>query len=144
MQNLINISEAASLALHTTVLLAHSDGEAMPTNRIAAKLRVSEAHLAKVMQRLGKAGVVHGQRGPGGGFTLARDPEQITLLDVLEGAEGAISIHDCLYSQPICQGDCLMGGLLSKVGHQVLDYFKNTRLSDLGHVYREDRNEEAT
>lgn len=88
--------------------------------------------------------MVHGRRGPGGGFTLARDPKQITLLDVLEGAEGAINIHGCLYSQPICQGDCLMGGLLSKVGNQVLDYFKNTRLSDLGHVYREDRDEEAT
>ena len=137
MQNFINISEAASLALHTAVFLAHNGGEAMPTNRIAARLQVSEAHLAKVMQRLGKAGVVNGRRGPGGGFTLARDPDQITLLDVFEGAEGPINLPSCLYSEPICQGDCLMGGLLVKLGNQVLDYFKNTRLSDLGHVYRE-------
>lgn len=143
MQNLINISEAASLALHTTVLLAHSDGEAMTTSRIAATLQVSEAHLAKVMQRLGKAGLVQGRRGPGGGFTLNGDPSKITLLDVFEATEGPLNLGSCLCGQPVCNGYCILGDLLGQVGRQILDYLSNTHLSDLGHVYKEVGREEV-
>ncbi|MCF8044104.1 MAG: Rrf2 family transcriptional regulator, partial [Desulfarculaceae bacterium] len=75
MQQLLKISEAASLALHTMGLLASRPGEQVPTRELAARLKVSEAHLAKVMQRLGRAGLVRSQRGPKGGFALERNPE---------------------------------------------------------------------
>lgn len=143
MQNLINISEAASLALHTTVLLAHNGGQAMSAKQIAGVLGASEAHLAKVMQRLGRAGVVNSRRGPGGGFTLARRADQLTLLEVWEAAEGPLGVQKCLLSHPICKGNCLLGDMLARVGGQFKDYLQATRLSDLGHVYKEFNNEEV-
>ena len=143
MNSLINISEAASLALHTTVLLAHNGGSAMSARQIAERLQVSEAHLSKVMQRLGKAGLVHSRRGPGGGFTLAADPEETTLLDVFEATEGPMGLHSCICSQPICSGECILGDLLVKLGRLANDYLSGTRLSDLGHVYKEISHEEV-
>lgn len=131
MQQLLKISEAASLALHTMGILAVETHRLVSTHEIAQRLRVSEAHLAKVMQRLGRAGLVRSQRGPKGGFALERPPEEITLLDVYEATEGPLTQRKCLLSKPMCNGNCILGGLLESLGSQVRDYFANTRLSDL-------------
>jgi Rrf2 family protein len=129
--NVLRISEAASLALHTMAYLAADPDGTHATREIACDLKVSEAHLAKVLQRLGRAGLVRSQRGPGGGFTLARRPEEITLLEVYEVTEGPLTTPDCLLGQPVCNGACILGGLLDAVGRQVRDYLSQTRLSDL-------------
>jgi len=131
MANMLKISEAASLALHTMALLAASQGTTRATWEIAKTLRVSEAHLAKVMQRLGRAGLVKSQRGPGGGFSLGRAPEAITLLDVYEATEGPLEAPGCLLGRPACNGHCILGDLLEQVGGEIRQYFAQTRLSDL-------------
>jgi Rrf2 family protein len=119
------------LALHTMAYLASDPEGTHATREIAEELAVSEAHLAKVLQRLGRAGLVRSQRGPGGGFTLAKAPEEITLLQVYEVTEGPLTTPECLLGQPVCQGHCILGDLLEGVGHQVRDYLATTRLSDL-------------
>lgn len=140
MANMLKISEAASLALHTMALLAASKGTTRATWEIAKTLRVSEAHLAKVMQRLGRAGLVRSQRGPGGGFSLGRAPETITLLDVYEATEGPWEAPGCLLGRPACNGNCILGDLLEQVGGQMRQYFAQTRLSDLrGEFLREEK-----
>ncbi|MEW5911168.1 MAG: Rrf2 family transcriptional regulator [Thermodesulfobacteriota bacterium] len=131
MQQLLKISEAASLALHTMGLLAAEPKRLISTREMAQRLRVSEAHLAKVMQRLGRAGLVRSQRGPKGGFSLLRRPEDITLLEVYEATEGPLEQRRCLLARPMCNGNCILGGLLTTVGDQVRDYFATTRLSDV-------------
>lgn len=131
MSNVLKISDAASLALHTMVLLAADPHKTLTTKDIAGVLKASEAHLAKVLQRLGRAGLVSSQRGPRGGFTLGRDSAQITLLAIYEAVEGPLEIPTCLLSKPVCGGHCILGGLLSRLGGEVASYFGQTRLSDL-------------
>lgn len=131
MNSLIHISEAASLALHTMAYLAAEPGRKASTHEIARVMGASEAHLAKVMQRLGKAGLVVSQRGPGGGFTMAKRPEQVSLLEVYAAAEGQLGEVGCLLGRPVCGGHCIMGELLGKLSQEIKDYFANTKLSDL-------------
>ncbi|CAO0824412.1 hypothetical protein DFAR_630051 [Desulfarculales bacterium] len=66
------------------VLLATNPEKTMSNRDIAALLKVSKAFLAKVLQRLGRAGLVNSQRGPKGGFSLKRDSQDISLLAVYE------------------------------------------------------------
>ena len=96
MQQVLNISQAASLALHTMGRLAAADHGPITTKNLARDLGVSEAHLAKIMARLGKAGLVSARRGPQGGFTLAVDPGRVNLLQVYEAAEGPLPTGGCL------------------------------------------------
>ena len=132
MAGVINVSEAASLALHTVAILASEPGRIFSTREIASSLRVSEAHLAKVMQRLGKVGLVKSVRGPKGGFVLGRKPEEITLLDVYELIDGPLGNSNCLFGTPVCGNrKCIMGNLLTSVNRQVREYFSNTRLSQI-------------
>lgn len=130
---LLRISEAASLALHTVVLLAAEPGRVVSTGEIASTLRVSAAHLAK-------AGLVRSIRGPKGGFILGRAGEEITLLEVYEAVEGPLVLSDCLFSEPICSGErCILGGLLEEVNDRVRGYLAETRISELDNVYHKSR-----
>lgn len=131
MQHILKVSEAASLGLHTMAYLAAQPNKRISTHEVAEKLKVSEAHLAKVMQRLGRAGLVVSQRGPKGGFTLAKPPDKITLLEVYEAIEGKLNKTGCLLGKPVCDGDCILGGLLNGLDRQVREYFSTTKLLDI-------------
>jgi len=139
MENILKISEAASLALHAVVYLADRTNEKLTNKDIAAAIKVSEAHLSKVMQRLAKAGIVTSNRGPKGGFTLAKDPVETRLLDVYEAIEGPLPSGYCLIGSPVCGGDkCILGDLLRNLNNEVRFYLENTRLSDLTEVFGEE------
>lgn len=139
MANVFKISEAASLALHATALLAAKPDGRLSVKVIAEKLNVSEAHLSKVLQRLGKAGYVGSSRGPRGGFVLNRKPTEVSLLEVYECIEGPFDRIECLFSVPVCSGEhCIFGGCLETVFDYMKTYLEKTRLSDLKKVYRKE------
>jgi len=127
----LRISEAASLALHAMVLLACQAGGPLSTKRISGQLRVSDHHLSKVMQRLGRAGLVDSTRGPKGGFRLARRGSAITLLEIYEAVEGRIRERTCLLDRPACRGGCALSGLMNILGNEVQAYLARTKLEDL-------------
>lgn len=132
MQTALRISEAASLALHSMALLASDPGKLRPARKVAETLCVSEAHLAKVMQRLSKQGFVESVRGPGGGFRLASGIGETTLLEILEAIDGPFEPSSCLLGKVICGGRrCIMGELLKTVNDTVHEYLAGTRLGEV-------------
>ena len=136
MGNPMKVSEAASLALHTMVLLANDLDRALTAREMAETFQVSEAHLAKVLQRLTHAGLLHSERGPKGGFTLAQPADKVSLLNVYETIEGPLSKETCLLSTRLCGGDnCILGGLLGKVNDEFRRYMADTKLADITSVY---------
>jgi Rrf2 family protein len=131
MGNVLKISDAASLALHTMVLLADRRERPLTTKEIASTFKVSEAHLAKVLQRLARAGLVLSAPGPHGGFRLRNAAERTTLLQVYEAIEGPMRTTHCLLGVPVCGAKkCILGRLVCSLITQVREYFSRTRLSD--------------
>jgi len=126
------VSEAANLAIHAAAILAR-ENRLVRTSELAAMLDASEAHLAKVLQRLERSCIVEGVRGPSGGFRLARPAAATTLMDVYESVEGRTSEGRCIFGISTCNGKvCALGGYFQKVNRDVLSRMSNTRLSDLG------------
>jgi Rrf2 family protein len=137
MSHILKISEAASLAFHTMALLAAEPSELFSTHQIALIMEISENHLAKVLQRLTKAGLVTPSRGPLGGFKINRLPEEVTLQEIYEVIEGPMVMPECLLSgKRHCNGLCVLGDLLRNVDLMVHEYLGKTRLSDLAGVFR--------
>jgi Rrf2 family protein len=98
MADLVPMSEATALALHAMALIAKADGP-LSAGAIAQAFQASEAHVAKVLQTLARAGFLISKRGPEGGYTLARPKSQIRLLDIYETFEGKVARIDvCLSS----------------------------------------------
>lgn len=93
-------SQTAEYALRAVVFLAENDEERWPTQRIAERTGVPPGYLAKVMQSLARAGVVKGQRGLNGGFTLSRSATGITILDVMNAVDPIQRIRRCPLELP--------------------------------------------
>ena len=125
MVKILNISEGSTIALHAALLLSKGNGEPITTSEAAETMKVSAAHLSKVLQRLAKAGIVHAVRGPKGGYLLGRPLSEIRLLDVLEAVEGPLKLNRCLLAVPRCGNDgCMLGNLLDTINTQVLQHFE--------------------
>ncbi len=132
MTGILRISEAASLAMHTMSLLAGRHGRRLSTGRIAEIFGASEATLSKVMQRLGRAGLVESVRGPKGGFALTGDPAAITLMEVYRAVEGDFPPAGCLLGKPVCEGaGCILGGMIETVDQQVRQHLETVTLAEL-------------
>ncbi len=132
MASLLKLSDAGALALHAGIYLAAHGGGVCRAAAVADGLRVSEAHLVKVLQRLERAGLVRAARGPRGGYALARPPARIRLRDLFEATEGPLAPVRCLLKQTVCAGrPCILGGLVRQVNRQVIATLSGTTLEHL-------------
>ncbi|MEI6122140.1 MAG: Rrf2 family transcriptional regulator [Bacteroidota bacterium] len=132
MGRIVGLSEAASIAIHVTVLIAKSGEVNMNVIRLSELTGASKNHIAKVMQHLVKFNFVRSTRGPAGGFVLNKAPSEISLLDVYEAVEGDMALADCPFDKQICPfNKCLMNGIVHRITDELKEYFKNQKISDL-------------
>lgn len=132
MADFLKISDATALALHSMVHLAMDPEACSSTAEIAEFFGASRHHLAKVHQRLTRAGLIISQRGPSGGVRLAKEPESIRLLDIYEAMEGSMLCNPCLFGHDTCpRKDCVLRMLLPGLARQVRTYFEKTTLATL-------------
>lgn len=137
MPGLLNISDAASLALHGMAVLAQQPGRMVSTHEIASELNASEAHLAKVLGRLAKCDLAQSVRGPKGGFRLTRPPGEIVLLDIYQAIDQVPPDGQCLFGRALCPDKrCMFRTLLSEVEVLVSGHLAKTTLADLAQTYR--------
>lgn len=136
MNGVLNVSEAFTLGLHAACYLAQREKGNSTAREIAEFLDVSEAHLAKVMQRLSRAGIVSSNRGPKGGFRLRRPGGSVTLMDIYRCLEGSLAPSSCLLGRESCAGrECLFRGFLESVNRGFREYLENTSLEDVGDLF---------
>ena len=132
MPKLVKFPEAASLGIHAAVILAGTRNGLVSARELAKRLKASEAHLAKVMQRLGHAGIVNSTRGPKGGFALARPATEMTLLAVYEAIEGAVEPAGCVFGTPVCgRKSCIFRGVTEELDARLRAYLADATLADL-------------
>jgi len=86
-------TQTTEYALRAMACLSQHESQLISANQLAGWTKVPGNYLAKVLQELAAAGLVVGRRGVGGGYRLARDSKDITLLDILRGA-GWVARHE--------------------------------------------------
>ncbi|MFZ4414110.1 MAG: RrF2 family transcriptional regulator [Bacteroidales bacterium] len=128
MSKIIQLSEAASLAIHAMVLIGRAD-HIINVNQIAEATTSSKNHLSKVMQRLVKDNYLKSTRGPAGGFILNKKASQITLLDLYQSIEGPIIETECPMNHTLCSFEkCLLGGIINKLSVEFKNYLQDQTL----------------
>jgi Rrf2 family protein len=102
----MQITRQADYALRAVIYLSKlKPEERAATSMIAQEQRIPPSFLAKIVSQLSVAGLLQTSRGARGGVSLARSPEQITVLDVVEAIDGPISLNEC----GSCGGACTFG-----------------------------------
>ncbi len=130
MAKILQLSEAASLALHSMVIIAKAKKH-INVNKLAQEIGASRNHLAKVLQQLVKYNFLKSVRGPSGGFVLNKPASQITILSIYEAIEGEIDTPECPLDKPVCPFDkCLMGNLVKNMTKQFKEHFQKHTLED--------------
>jgi Rrf2 family protein len=108
-------------------------GQVVLVREVAEAKHVPESYLAKIFQELVRKGLVVSHRGARGGFSLAREPSDISLREVVEAIEGPIGLVPCLASEPDCdQIDvCTVRGPLQAVQEDLLNVLEGMTVQHL-------------
>lgn len=89
------ISQTVEYSLRAVMVLAGQKGEPMTVKEIADIAKVPAPYLSKTMKDLVRAEIVQSRRGLGGGFKLARKPEEISIWDITEAIDPIKRIQTC-------------------------------------------------
>jgi Rrf2 family protein len=100
----MKLSTMGRYGLRTLMDIAEHQSEgAVTLQSIAKRQELSQKYLWHVITPMKNAGLIKVTRGAGGGYKLAREPERITLLDILTAVEGKICIVPCVHSASSCK-----------------------------------------
>ena len=87
-----------------TIVVADKENQRFQAKDICEKAEIPESFTRKVFQALVQGGFLQAHRGPGGGYTLTRDPAEITLLEVIRAVEGEDTFDHCILGFRECGG----------------------------------------
>jgi Rrf2 family protein len=114
-------------------LAEHADRGACSAKDVAECYGIPQEALAKILQRLAKAGLVHSQHGINGGYTLARDPGTITAFEVIRAIDGPLFITSCVTVRGECdQTDrCSVREPLRRVSHSIEEVLRRLTILEM-------------
>ncbi len=123
---MFQITRRADYAVRIMLTLgAAPDGALVPASALAAATMVPQSFLYRITAQLVQAGLVRSSPGPAGGLALARPATEISVLHILEAADGPLCLNVCLVRPHECPRDrqCpahgLWGRLQTEVAHQL-------------------------
>src|SRR5215813_12171430 len=114
-------------------LAEHGHGAACSAKDVAESYGIPQEALAKILQRLAKAGLLISQHGTNGGYTLARDPVTISAFEVIQAIDGPLFITSCVTVRGECgQSDrCTVREPLRKVNESIEDVLKRIKITHM-------------
>ena len=133
MSKIFNISEAATIAIHSLGIIARSE-HLLNVQHIADITGFSKNHTAKVLQQLVKNNFLMSIRGPKGGFSLKKDAGDISLMEIYRVIEGELDEGgpNCKMHCGSCPfRSCIFGGLTEKFSHEFREYLNDKTLATL-------------
>ena len=106
----MEISARTRYGLRILLDIAQHEGDPSPRpiGAIASAQNISAAFISRLAVPLRRSKLIHAERGVGGGLRLAKSPDDITLLDIMEALDGPVSILKCLSQPKTCKktGNC--------------------------------------
>lgn len=112
-----------------------ADKNPIPLSEIAERQEIPISYLEQLFGKLRKGGLVNSSRGPGGGYTVARDPEKLRVADIILAVDEQIKATRCDYGSPGgCKADnsrCLTHDLWEELTNHIHMYLSSVSLSDI-------------
>jgi Rrf2 family protein len=125
----MQITRQADYALRAMLFLAQLEpNQRAATSHIAEVQKIPPSFLAKIISQLSIAGLIHTSRGARGGVSMARSPEAISMLEVVEAIDGPISLNECSQSADSCPfgGNCPLRVIWCGTQAELVDRLRRT------------------
>lgn len=130
----MQITRQADYAVRAVLYLARlGSTQRVATSQVAQEQRIPPSFLAKIISQLSIAGLLHTSRGARGGITLARDPKDITLLEVIEAIDGPIMLNECVGDGGTCtfDHDCPLRPVWCEAQDELVRRLRGTNFADM-------------
>ena len=130
----MRLTRAGEYAVRCVLYLARRGRGALVSRKeVAAEADIPGQFLAKIAQQLAHQGVIEILQGAAGGYRLLADPDQITMLEVIETIIGEISLNDCVIRPTSCgnSGVCAVHRVWSQAQEQLRDHLRGVTFADL-------------
>jgi Rrf2 family protein len=130
----MQLTRQADYAIRALLHLSEEGPEAVvQTKEIAASEDIPEKYLPTIMRTMARAGLVRTLRGNQGGVLLARDPEDINLLEVIEAIEEPIMLNRCLRDGDECSraSFCPVHPVWDRIQQSMIERLESTTFADL-------------
>lgn len=129
------ITRASEYAILSLIVLSKANTP-MDTDSLSRELSISKSFLAKILQSLAKSGILNSFKGVNGGFSLAKNPQEITMLEVMSCVENkAPAVFECAPSIKNCPSDkaqiCSIWPFLNKLQGKIDSFLKTLTLADI-------------
>lgn len=113
-------------------LAEHGNGGSWSAKDLAERYGIPQELLAKILQRLVRAGLLKSQHGINGGYVLARDAHQISAFDVIRAIDGPVFMTSCTTDRDCNQTDrCTVREPLRRVGESIERVLTQLTIHDL-------------
>lgn len=116
--------------------IARQNGERRKAREVATEMDIPHRYLTQILANLVQNGLLEAVAGPTGGYVLARPPEQISLLEVVEAAEGPIGLDVCVLRGGPCswENSCPVHIPWARAQSAMAEQLSNTSFADLVHI----------
>ncbi len=114
-------------------------GDPVPISTISESQEISNKYLEQVVGTLRKSGLILSRKGVRGGYTLARDPEDINLWEVITALDNQTVLVDCVDDPQVCDrsDDCLTRSIWTLLSRRMQEFWQSFTLADLLKTMRE-------
>lgn len=130
----MQITRQADYATQAVLYLAQvANNELISTRHVATEQNIPPAFLPKIISQLSIAGILKTSRGAHGGIRLAREPQNITLLEVIEAIDGPIQLNICLRREGVClfENNCPLQTVWCDVQNEMIAKLRNANFAQM-------------
>ncbi|PLX19295.1 MAG: transcriptional regulator [Candidatus Muiribacterium halophilum] len=129
----MKISTRARYGMRALIEIAMSNGHPISIKQISKNTNISSRYLEQILRELKKNELLDTIQGIKGGFILKKDPEKLTVKEVVDILEGEDYPVACVVNDSLCENTsmCATGEMWMKVREAMIDVFKNHTIADL-------------
>ncbi|MDA3927544.1 MAG: Rrf2 family transcriptional regulator [Prolixibacteraceae bacterium] len=133
------LSNTCKYAIRSLIYLANlsAGNKKIGIKKISEDLKIPSPFLGKILQRLAREKILSSTKGPHGGFTLGRKPEEISLFDIVIHVDGEAYFNNCIIRLEPCScfeeevTTCPVHKRFSKIRNDLISFYKDTSLADI-------------
>ena len=114
-------------------LAANYAGKPISIRELAEMENLSPEFLEQIFYKLRKAGLINSTRGPGGGFSLNRAPEEISVTEIFEAVGEGLDLAPCTIedAEPCDHKNCITHKVWLDASNHIKEYFQNISVKDI-------------
>lgn len=133
------LSNTSKYAIRSLIYLANfsNPDKKIGIKKISEDLDMPSPFLGKILQSLAREKILVSTKGPNGGFTLGRKPEEITLFDIVKHVDGEDYFNNCIIRMQPCKcyeetnSTCPVHRRFNSLRSEVIAFYKDTSLADI-------------